>query len=353
MNPIKIVEKTPTSIFYELPAGKPDPNQPRPDGGVDTRDRVIQQAQKGSTCWYYSINRLRKRIGKSAGSEWKKERQIELAGSLWRKQETAVHQSLPALTDFFGIEVSKKTFTSIDRNEAEERLKTKDAFTEYGGRPSLSVLLTEFLQENKYQNLQEFLEEKISNKYIEIQKELIKNLGGSPNEVDNCLQMFDNKSYDAIGFINHLGRIRLAEAYQLKVTQWTPLKNIESLIQELTLHGPLAVEGFFGKDCYIDEPIKEIVKEREIYSWKPGSQRRPTGGHVVVIVGAKKVKDCALVYFIDPTEKSDPQNPASQRCYKISYNNLTTHVRDSLGLVNKNQAGTGDVGYGYHGHFNI
>lgn len=353
MIPIKIVEKKPNSIFYELPAGKPNPKESCPTG-VDTRGRVIQKANKGSnTCFYDAMNRIRMRIGKCSGEEFQEQREIEILGSKWLKSCISLQKSLPKLVDTYNSESDRKYHSYITLEMAKKLLESKNPqiYTKFDGRPSLSVLYEEFVQENKHKNFLVFLEDKLPKKEIAINKKLIENFA-EHKYLKDLEKTFEEKgikdTLEASIKYHYLACLFLAQAYDLPETQWTPFMDIDSLIKELTQKGPLAIGGKFGKQFYIEKPVEENINGRKICSWQQGAKRIDIGGHEIIIVGAKKVNDSALVYFIDPSEESDPDQPALQKYYKISYKNLTTNIINVYGRADNQK----EMLYGFHGHFN-
>ena len=73
---LSLLENNKNAILYEIPHGKPDPNQ-KCTLGDDTRDRVFQSAYKSNTCWYYNMNFIRMRICNDPCEELLKERENE------------------------------------------------------------------------------------------------------------------------------------------------------------------------------------------------------------------------------------------------------------------------------------
>jgi hypothetical protein len=87
---IVALTNTANAIIWGLPPGKPNPQEQfKGSSSPDTRSRVIQAEQKGSTCSYYAFLPLRMRIGPIHSPFEKENRQIEKTISLWRKQFTA------------------------------------------------------------------------------------------------------------------------------------------------------------------------------------------------------------------------------------------------------------------------
>src|SRR5689334_21337624 len=60
-----------TFILYQLLPGKPDPQEQCSFATLnsDKRRRVRQAPYKENTCWYYSLNMIRNRIGKNPTQE--------------------------------------------------------------------------------------------------------------------------------------------------------------------------------------------------------------------------------------------------------------------------------------------
>ena len=72
-----------------------------------------------------------------------------------------------------------------------------------------------------------------------------------------------------------------------------------------------------------------------VYAWK-SSDRLPApeagdDGHAIVIIGTRIIDDRAFVYFVDPKDGSDPQNPFQRKTYMISYKNLVENIKDRKG----------------------
>jgi hypothetical protein len=106
----------------------------------------------------------------------------------------------------------------------------------------------------------------------------------------------------------------------------------EELIRQIKEHGPQIIIGYFGKLNYQQAPLPFTTHEKEInhpiYFWKPKSERDIIIGifHIVVIVGAGKETGQDLVYFIDPLDDSDPDQPEKRPLYVISYKRLRTDI---------------------------
>ncbi len=84
------------SILYEIPPGKPNPDEPC-TLGIDKRTRVIQSPLKGKESWYYTFNFIRNRIGKHPCDELRNDRDIEMRCSKRRKAKIIYQDSFPHL----------------------------------------------------------------------------------------------------------------------------------------------------------------------------------------------------------------------------------------------------------------
>jgi hypothetical protein len=163
MLPITILEKTDNSIIYELPAGKPNPKQ-KCDAGEEQRDRVIQQAFKGNSCWYYTFNFIRRRIGKNPPAELSKQREIEKVCSLRRKSQTQHENSLPAIADQMQIQIGIEMLSGINLEKAKWFIENQEKIQPIletpetlDGRPSLFPFIEEFLKEGKCKNIYDII----------------------------------------------------------------------------------------------------------------------------------------------------------------------------------------------------
>lgn len=377
MNPIITLEKTFDTILYSFPPGKPDPQQTCQKDG-EMRDRVRQAAAE-IPHGYYAFNYLRKRVGKKFAAGLEEELEIEKIASAWRKAYTSLYKLIPRLVTL-NLKCVQDFLTTIDRKAAQWLLSPRSAkwegsdpffnalaevqknlpnldinslvFSQIDNHPSLSTFLNSFLNENKFKNLKEFVDYKVYKTEIVIDKSLIEKLCPNSSEILNDIEKMEPSR--KIIFYNRVAFDSLARAYNLKQTKWTPFKNIDCLIKELTENGPLVVGGEFGKTFYVNPPTNKITTYgKEICSWQQGAKRvESTGAQHIVIVGAKKVNDTAgVVFFIDVNEASDPKNPSSQKYYKISYKNLTSHI-ESTGIAS-GHSNDGAPNWGYHGNFKL
>lgn len=364
---ISILERTENSILYELPPGKPNPKE-KCSVGKDNRGRVFQSASKNDTCWYFTFNFIRKRIGHFPSEELLKERKIEKLCSQRRKDQTAQENSLPAIAGQLQSEVGLQALGWIDRTKAMYLIANKEISqpllensSDLEGYPSLFPFIEEFVKDDNCENMHEFLLKKKLNGRIQINLNFLRELEISVLDLfteeisnKNGYAKIEWKTLDLItksGFLDFFTRHTCATAYGLKKSSWKPLDGCESLIKELKEHGPLFVGGSIGRPAYIDEPFKmsQQLSGRDIYAWKPGAKRHKNIGHAVLLIGARKIQDKAHVYFIDPTDPSDPKDKSKQKIYMISYGNLTSNIFDLHGRPKQDSP----VNYAYYGSFKI
>lgn len=370
MLPISILEKTNSSIVYEIPPGKPDPQQTCPLG-EETRSRIFQSFYKGNTCWYYAFNFIRMRIGKNPPEGLQEKRKLEERCSQRRKKQTAHENSLPAITEQLTTELGRAGLITMTLESVQSLLKNRkelepliDSPQSREGGPALFPFIEEFKREATCDNMHEFLINKKFDKRNEINEEFLNLFGKSGKELFHSQITPHDPSYQQEeweelsittkgALLDFFARDLSAQAYGLKKSSWKPLESMDRLIEELNQKGPLFISGDFGKSAYVDQPYerKEEVGGRKVYAWRPGAKRHPEMflGHSVLLIGAKKTQDLSLVYFIDPIDPSDPRDRSKQKIYAISFKNLTDHICDLSGQVRKDSI----MGYAYHGNFKI
>ncbi|MGZ6298579.1 MAG: hypothetical protein ACXWM2_04245 [Parachlamydiaceae bacterium] len=366
---ISTLENTSSGVLYEIPAGKPNPKQ-KCNVGEDTRDRVLQSAYKGNTCWYYTLNFLRKRIGNDPPEELRKESEIEKLCSQRRKAQTNHENSLPVTVTLLSTQIGLKTLRAIDFEEAKLFIEKRNAIQPIldsaealEGQPSRFAFIKEFLKQKKHKNMLDFLLEKKFSRRNEINIKFLSSLNINVEKLfteemseKNGYQKRNWENLDVVekgGILDYFARDVSAKAYGLKRSSWAPSKGIEGLIEELKKNGPLFVGGAIGRSAYIDEPFKMSQKlaGRDIYAWRPGAKRYiiAFSCHAVLLVGAKKIQDKTYAYFIDCIDPSDPKDKSKQKIYMVSFANLTSHICDLHGRMAQNSP----VAYAYYGNFKI
>jgi hypothetical protein len=320
-------------IFRLPPLGKPNPNE---SSANPSRSRVVQLPQKpGDTCYYYAMNIIRERIGKNPSEEQKDARQKEALLSSLRKQLTQNQLEL------------KKVQNSLD-----QLLSSSKGIT------------VRFMKGNSIVGPEEIIKEKAAQtgntNEVKIKIEFFKSIHADYLEFYNKkLKPFIEKKWEQLNtkerskMLNIFLYNKSIEYYNLKGSTWIPRDPIQVLTQEIDAHGPLMVAGLFGKEFYADPPfaLTEKVASKTIYGWSPQAARIPQPRvHVVVLVGARKNPD--LVYFVDPRDGSDPQNPDSQIVYAMSYRRVQESICNHLMLQMKSKDKphfSKDYTYGFYG----
>ena len=356
--------------FYLLEPGKPDPKVYWEKG--QTRSRVAQSSQKGPTCMYYALNFLRERIGKLFSPEYQKARDIEKQCSFFRKKITRIENEKELINQFvkkMDVNPNRDQISVLLRSLKEDRSEGEDLGPE--DIEELNTLINRFQKfcaQNQSDNLFEYVlnhynaeYERIHNQFFKVmgfdpevmyenkrKKELLNNVykknGISFNQArESMLDSLFNKMCPSwkslsvtdrhVAFSNFRDSV-LLQVYGFKETQWKPRQSIDVLIDNLKAHGPLLMSGAIGKTFYENPP--KVVKEvagRCIYCWQKGGLKKTFElfghpvSHVVVVIGAEKggSRD-GFVYFVDPTDGSDPKNPELQRIYVTSYQNFKEKV---------------------------
>lgn len=341
--PLYTLEKTRTGILYELPPGKPDPTQ-KCVPGKEKRERVPQKRLKDGTCWYYALNFLRPRIGKNPSDLLLTDRSEEKLCSERRKEQSAYNAAFPIALGNLYSKSSVSVLQSITLENVKEVLG-------WGIKP-LTPYIKEFIETKNHSNFHEFLIFKRSCKMIEINMKFLRKIGKEKELRENQKwQSLDTTKKALVAEV--WAQLFSAKLYGLKTSTWSPSKGILALIKELKEKGPLMVLGDIGKDYYTKPPLKMKRKifTRNIYYWPAGSERQAfMSGHAVLLVGAKKVQDKAFVYFIDPSDPSDPRNRDKQKIYVISFTNLTSHIDSLNGSKQRLDAPSC---WAYYGNFKI
>lgn len=362
MSTITTLVKNSTTILYQMPLGKPNPNEPCPlRDQPDLRSRVVQKEQKENTCVYYIFARLRMRIGKNYDPNLEAGRTIEKIFSNLRKKVTDIEEKTSKIRNCAASMLSKV----LDNFE----FKTELSFS-----PQEKLLFNELCdqvpEDWTAELLNNFLEKKTEpfvRKELLLHIDCLKELGTSVQQMLYKWQQ-NFKGYQGItaaellakpasfqkpvlaGFVQEL----MAEKYGLIKSAWDPSKGIEGLIDSLKKEGPLAIKGFFGMVYYTANAFEQSVDGKaQVFGWKKGT-RRPSNdqnyamGHICLVVGARKEVDKSYVFFIDPKDRSDPSNPNSQKIYVMSYETFLNNLSNQHTLKYSNNPDS-RIPYAYAG----
>lgn len=300
-----------SSAFLLLPQGKPNPLEPRGFEGPDLRSRVTQNGSPKKSYYppiYAAFNFLRNRY-KAPNTGKLPERKFEQLVSSIYKQLRTFKDGVPS------GELIKK----------------------------IEAIAAPLFEHHK--TTPEKLFEEFKDKYPTVSR-----LHCSSLEWD---KLETNRKYHLLmTFVHQLS----AAGYNIGISSWKPKDPIESLIRELNCRGPLMVMGNFGPRIYCKQPtILKSIAKRDIYGWPLPAQKWQNFSHLlnpILIIGAEKNRQGQFVYYIDPTEESDPSDPKKQKIYAMRYETLIApnSICDlgSFLCSQNNRHLTESTGYAYH-----
>ena len=341
-------------VFCPPPLGKPNPKETRPAYGPDTRSRILQKGLKDNTCWYAAFNFIRDRY-KAPNTHSLKARHFEIIASERRKALSAHESTLHPITHDLNRPdcqqfLSKSNKTSIQHPFAKKILNELSR----AYKASLSSVLSDFSSQSRYLNLYDYLVYLKTSKRIEIDESFLSKAKINIRESLESLKKSDPLFYEALREQNshircpELGKATALDylvkevsikAYNLHVSSWMPTQPFESLAAEIQRHGPLIVFGTFGRSFYEVPPkkLEKTINNRDIYGWSKTDKKIPGTLmiHAVLLVGAEKIKNRQLVYYIDPIDPSDPSHRETQRIYAMSYERFSSpeHLSDTAGAL--------------------
>lgn len=350
-----------SKYVFDLPHGKPNTKIPLANGVVDARPRVLQKPQPGNDCFFYAMNILRCRIGPNPGSDYTEARKMEsLCSKTYKKfrvLQTELREDVPMLTNAlmsFGVSPNKKSIT--------DRLDKIKLICMEMNKSYLIKYFENFCAQNEYDNLIEYTDFSFSEEMGNIFSLYLKAMNQSPKDLyerdakivldfERAINPFSCgrlqvKGYDDLCVVKKasanlsLAQGEMAKAFGFKKSKWSALNEISELQSCLKDEGAILARGYYGR-CYYSKPasVVETIEQKPIYGWKP-TDRLPadhpqflSGYHAIVIIGTDTVgPKGGYVYFVDPLDGSDPQNPLQRKIYKISYQSLTSQVVDLVGI---------------------
>jgi len=344
------------SFIFRPPAlGKPDPYVP--NVLESPQKRVRQLPQKGKTCWYYAPKTIGLRIGKCPLPSQEKERKSEILFSKYRKQLTAVDNKniwqVLLIQNLYAAVLTKESphFSREIAVRALQRGVVHQLVTpQY--QAWFTHIVQQFCLQTEEDDLLRFVKKTVlqeqKNEMLEIYKNLLKQLQipylerhalfcqmpewmkGTGLEEKWHAPAWEKVSLEKkIDFVSNLAFQAYCESLNLQHSSWVPRRGpIQWLHYELSEHGPLIVSGYLGRSFYTVEPrqLAESMEGRPVFRWDPGTRHQMTfSAHVIILVGVDCLK--RLVYYIDPTDGSDPANLESQLIYEIPYEELEDYVQ--------------------------
>ncbi len=285
-------------VYYQLPNGKPDPQQPC-TAATEIMDRRRFVSQKGADCAhtsaYYAFNMIRFRIGKNPIPDFQEARETEERVSDYRRALAKMH----ALVKSDPREHKRSSLPLLDIWFLKDARAPIDKVFQMMGTALPRGLTWESFAEL-------------------IKTDIVPALGSSLNKVMSGM---------------------MAQQYELTKSQWRgatdtmDAHHITQLIEELRRTGPLVVLGSFGRSCYSipPRPLLELpIEGCQLLGWEPKAKHRKlpdeTPPQAITIVGARKEGEQEYVYYVDPFDASDSACEALRKVYQISYAFLIKNV---------------------------
>lgn len=356
-------------VFRPLPLGKPDPTEPRPESGPDSRRRVIQHGAKGNVCWLAGFNLLRARW-KAPNTEGRVERLFEQSVSKMRKAICKYQDGLPDLVKSFEYSMMADLLKGITKSSVAENphaIQLLDVVVEAHIGPAkvaLNTLKESFMTQTKFTNLYDYAKFVSLNGGSGIYETFFAEIGVDPEKLhQQVIETRDEaycKRYSGTKWgdidpqqknllLYQLAYNLVAKRSGLQLSYWEPTGRFTFLVEELEIRGPLVVGGFFGRAYYATKPKKldRTVMGRPLYGWlKTDPKISLIVGHVIVVVGAEKVNDREYVYYVDSEDASDPDHPEKQVLFCMSYQKLVDNILANNGFHHKQASCR--VGYAFH-----
>ena len=334
-----ISSKQPSFTFCPPLPGKPNPNEVYDSSLGGIRSRVVQLAQKGDTCGYYALQILRneRKIGKFPIDSQIEERKKEKRVSDHRKNMTKIDDTLKFRIDF-SKQVTQALGGTCSRKDAQKFLDKYASSISIEHREKCQIALQDFCNQTEFDAFSTFSENHYRQAKIDADTQFIKEFVDEEFIKTSVPKMF-KKTWDQMSLsekeahVNNLTFLISFQMYGAKKSSWHPEQPIDSLIEQLKLHGPHLVRGTIGQFYYEDAPfeLKEKREGKTIFGWKPNAKRINEDNstiHAVVIIGA----DEKCVFFLDPLDGSDPQDPQTQKIYVTSYERLRKTIHDLSAL---------------------
>jgi hypothetical protein len=333
------------SYFCFPPLGKVDTRVVYDPTSDLPRSRKPQSPQKENTCDYYAIQILRngERAEKNPTTRQPELRRLEAAFSFQRKSRTKLQEELRSQLAFakslakgFGRPCTREVAQVVSLEPhgvivspfPEERRRDLSAFSMQKVFDDFPVFLKDQYYHKSFRTYVELFV-KLKLPFTHELSEMYRGTGSTWETLT-----IHEKEWHAHTFAFS----QQCQLFNLVESCWNPELPVESLIEQLHLHGPHLVVGKIGRPFYEIPPfeLKVKVAGRAVFGWKPEPLRKEenTGaGHFVVIVGAKLEEGKGYVYFVDPNDGSDPRDPSVQKVYVISYQRLKSTIALLNGLM--------------------
>jgi hypothetical protein len=341
-----VVHSAASQILYAIPPGKPDPKAFCSKETVYSRPRVVQQAQKGPTCWYYALNMVRARIGKNPSEDFIQEREIEKIVSLRRKLVTRIRSEQDSDLAIVKQLMEDPNYTKHQLWMKEGALKLRPLFKRLSEDPKtvereevvkVDTILKGFVEQDRFKDLKAYVCALYCEQLNKINYMYLKNLGQNPEKY-----FYEDQAADSLSVVrewssvsdqekralldNYFFRASF-EKYGLQVSPWHPEHGPQRLVEVLRDKGPMYTKGQLGRAYYAEDPhVVDKIDSRNILGWKKGAKRVDLQiFHSVVVVGAS-FEGRGFVYFVDPLDQSGPEE--ERPIYVSSYDKFICHIGD-------------------------
>lgn len=335
-----------SAVVIKIPLGKPNGRLPR-GLGPDTRERAQPKMTfQLSNCGYAAFALIRERYGKCPCPEFAEERKFEVLCSARRKLERNQLALSPDIR-------ADAQYADPQLLHGEAVASTKKYIALH---PEYAIFRDMMIAQAKHALLlmnEKILMEKFG-AYIKINTDFLLSLGKNQEDLyreallnnTSFSQLYQVrpwsqlKTFEKFILLNNFVIKVSAECYKLNPSTWQPSEPIKGLIRDLKNNGPIVVSGNLGRPSYEQNPSKMTKRFEgnnvDVLYWSKGAKRAEGPiGHVIVIIGAESEDPSGrggYVYYLDPTDISDPADSRSQKIYVTSYQNLTEHMTNYLGI---------------------
>lgn len=338
-----LLESSTSTVFWEIPPGKPNPTEQFPGVGMtDTRTRIDASGQKNETCTYYAFNFFRPRVGKHHDSD-PELRRLEQLFSQHRKKHTSFlnqkDREIRIMTSIM-LQASGQFIPEYSDISTEDKLQL------------LQKLTAEVNCNGQYSEL-------ILNHYnksmIALNEELLFTLNFDLNEFTQRFLhevRFPLQPYATLPLrVKHIVSssaitfARLQHYPQLAISNWTIQDGPEALMEEIRTYGPVSARGYYGDHYYLDGSLfalKAPLCGHTISAWKPNTRLDAPEGtavptHSIVVTGLiKNEENKFFVLFIDPRDESKVDR--NRNIYQLSYDNFIRYMGNLFGLQTRHSA---------------
>lgn len=353
----KLICDNSNEILVDVARGKRHLNNP---SRLDS-----QSPQKGKTCFYYVFNSVRFHYGDGNINE--KERKIEKIFSNFRRGMNDIEKLIILSHDcskdiIDGIDVEVDDSQPINRKMVKLYLDNLEKQAQ-----SLNIkfdinaedirFLLSFINQEKYNILEEFAVDIENKRQIELCEKTIKELGEAVSEnfssfyqehiknlkasiedkygdylkqIDDFSEDLENKSSAYLKIISNM----LAKYYGLIESSWTPSDKIEQFMDMIRLYGPHVVHTV---PALVVNKSQSIC-EKKFDDWNiytPIDSNIDTEsdfniGHAILVVGVKKEGNENFIYYMDPNDGNSIQG--ERTIYKVPYELFCAKLTNIYGV---------------------